>query len=83
MIDEDYGGAVICDATSTSVFDPESGSWSCVPLASYDCPINPDARDAANAEWSAYLAADPELSDPALIAGLTYPLDYYVACFGF
>jgi hypothetical protein len=82
-IDEDYASAVICDAGSSAVFNPETGTWSCVPLTTYECPIEPDARDAASAEWSAYLAADPELSDPVLISARTYPLDFYVACFGF
>jgi hypothetical protein len=74
---------VICDGSSSAVFNPETGTWSCVPLTTCACPIDPGARDAASAEWSAYLAIDPELSDPVLIAGLTYPLDFYVACFGF
>ena len=83
LVDEDYRSAVICDAASYAQQDPQTGTWTCVPLSTYWCPIEPDARDAASAEWSAYLAVDPSLLDPVLIAGLTYPLDYYVGCFGF
>lgn len=82
-IDEDYRGIVVCDAASSGLFDPQTGTWSCVPLLTPDCPVDWDARDAASAEWNAYLAADPTLSDPDRIAALTYPLDAYIACFGF
>jgi hypothetical protein len=82
-IDEDYRSAVICDAASYAALDPQTGAWTCVPLTSYQCPIDWADLDAAGSEWSAYLAVDPTLSDPVRIAALTYPLDWYVACFGF
>ena len=52
-------------------------------MTTYQCPIDWADLDAASSEWSAYLAVDPTLSDPVRIAALTYPLDWYVACFGF